>query len=337
MVAVVIGDVTIKDNASIWYGVVVRGDMEPITIGVNTNIQDNCTVHTDFGKPAVVGVAALEIDLANRKMSVGTHEIKEGDWISIDGTAGEVYLGQLETMVPDINDLWLLKLLSWADEFRRLGVWANADYPKDAERAREYGAQGIGLCRTEHMFFESERLPHVQKMIMTDLTRERKEALEAILPFQREDFAGLFRAMDGLPVIIRLIDPPLHEFLPGHDELEEQLHDLEESRSGANGDEIKEVERKLGRVDDLHEENPMLGFRGAARYVADSFRPCFEMECAAIRKVRNEMGLRNVQVMIPFVRTVKQARAVIDLMADNGLERGKDDLKITGGDIKKSS
>ncbi|MGD9104256.1 MAG: pyruvate, phosphate dikinase, partial [Desulfobacterales bacterium] len=227
-------------------------------------------VARQFGTPAVVGVASLEIDLANRKMSVGTHEIKEGDWISIDGTAGEVYLGKLETMVPDINDPWLLKLLSWADEFRRLGVWANADYPKDAERAREYGAQGIGLCRTEHMFFESERLPHVQKMIMTDLTRERKEALEAILPFQREDFAGLFRAMDGLPVIIRLIDPPLHEFLPNRFDLMHELSDLkirlQQAANLAQVDDLLEQirlkETILKRVESLHEANPMLGLRG---------------------------------------------------------------------------
>jgi pyruvate,orthophosphate dikinase len=125
-------------------------------------------VARQFGKPAVVGASALELDMKNRLMKVGDLVIKEGDWISIDGTVGEVFQGQLETMVPDIKDPWLLKLLSWADDCRRLGVWANADYPQDARRAREYGAEGIGLCRTEHMFFETERLPHIQKMIMTD-------------------------------------------------------------------------------------------------------------------------------------------------------------------------
>jgi pyruvate,orthophosphate dikinase len=164
--------------------------------------------------------------MKNRLMKVGDLVIKEGDWISIDGTVGEVFQGQLETMVPDIKDPWLLKLLSWADDCRRLGVWANADYPQDARRAREYGAEGIGLCRTEHMFFETERLPHIQKMIMTDSADERAQALEALLPYQREDFAGLFRAMDGLPVIIRLIDPPLHEFLPAPIDLMRELTDL---------------------------------------------------------------------------------------------------------------
>jgi pyruvate,orthophosphate dikinase len=219
-------------------------------------------VARQFGKPAVVGIAELEIDLEGRKMSVDGRVVNEGDFVSIEGTSGEVYVGELPTVIPDINDRWLSTLLEWADEFRRLKVLANADYPTDANRAKEYGAQGIGLCRTEHMFFEAERLPTVQKMILAENAEERQRYLDILRPMQREDFRGLFEAMSGMPVIIRMIDPPLHEFLPGHDELEEQLHDLEESRSGANGDEIKEVERKLGRVDDLHEENPMLGFRG---------------------------------------------------------------------------
>ena len=166
-----------------------------------------------------MGVSALVIDMGKRVMRVGDKVIREGEWVSIDGTEGHIFSGKLETTVPDIKDPWLEKLLSWADEYRRLGVWANADYPVDARRARDYGAEGIGLCRSEHMFFESERLPHVQKMIMSDLPIERKEALNAVLPFQRDDFAGLFRAMDGLPVIIRLLDPPLHEFLPNHIDL----------------------------------------------------------------------------------------------------------------------
>jgi len=176
-------------------------------------------VARQFGKPAVVGVTDLEIDFSKRQISVNDRVIKEGEWISIDGTEGELYAGKLPTEVPEFEDPDLMKLLSWADEFRKLGVWANADYPADATRALKYGAEGIGLCRTEHMFFEAERMPFVQKMIMTDKTDERKEALAALLPFQREDFIGLFRVMDGLPVIIRLIDPPLHEFLPFHSDL----------------------------------------------------------------------------------------------------------------------
>ena len=173
-------------------------------------------VARQFGKPAVVGCKELRINFDDRSVSVDGRTFQEGDFFSIDGTDGDVYEGQLETMIPDFNEPNLLKVLSWADDIRRLGVWANADYPSDAERAREYGAEGIGLCRTEHMFFEEERLPIVQKMILADSEQERAEALDKLLPFQREDFAGLFRAMDGLPVIIRLIDPPLHEFLPSH-------------------------------------------------------------------------------------------------------------------------
>jgi len=217
-------------------------------------------VARQFGKPAVVGVEALNIDMENRQMSVDSRVIKEGDWISIDGTLGEVFAGQIETKVPDISDPYLLKILSWADESRRLQVWANADYPVDAQRARDYGAQGIGLCRTEHMFFEPHRLPHVQKLILAKDPALQQEALEALLPFQREDFAGLFRGMDGLPVIIRLIDPPLHEFLPAHDQL---LRDVTELKiTGRDPGALAEKERMLAAVESMHEANPMLGLRG---------------------------------------------------------------------------
>ena len=275
-------------------------------------------VARQFGTPAVVGVSSLEIDLANRRMHVGNQEIKEGDWLSIDGTAGEVYLGKLETMVPDINDPLLLKLLSWADEFRRLGVWANADYPKDAERARKYGAEGIGLCRTEHMFFEAERLPHVQKMIMTDLPRERQEALDAILPFQREDFAGLFRAMDGLPVIIRLIDPPLHEFLPNRFDLMHELFDLkirlQQAANLAQVDDLLEQIRMNGtilkRVESLHEANPMLGLRGVRlgiqipELTTMQVRAIFEAACAVSKE---EVDV-HPEIMIPLTSHVNELK-----------------------------
>ena len=295
-------------------------------------------VARQFGTPAVVGVASLEIDLANRKMQVGNREIKEGDWISLDGTAGEVYLGQLETMVPDIKDSWLLKLLSWADEFRRLGVWANADYPKDAERAREYGAEGIGLCRTEHMFFESERLPHIQKMILTDVQAERHDALEALLPYQREDFAGLFRAMDGLPVIIRLIDPPLHEFLPAPFDLMHELTDLklrlQQASNTAEGDDLsKQIESKenlLKQAESLHETNPMLGLRGVRlgitipELTTMQVRAIFEAACI----VAKEGVDVKPEVMIPLtshVNELKVQRGVLEaeakkVMQEQGIE-----------------
>jgi pyruvate,orthophosphate dikinase len=275
-------------------------------------------VARQFGKPAVVGVASLEIDFANRQMMVGNSVIKEGDWISIDGAAGEVYLGKLDTIVPDIKDPSLLKLLSWADEFRKLGVWSNADYPADAQRAREYGAEGIGLCRTEHMFFETDRLPHVQKMIMTDLQRERQEALDAILPFQREDFAGLFRVMDGLPVIIRLIDPPLHEFLPNPLELTHELSDLkirlQRAQNLAQVDDLLEQIRVkqsiLKRANSLHEANPMLGLRGVRlgiiipELTTMQVRAIFQAACMVTKE---GIGV-HPEVMIPLTSHVNELK-----------------------------
>jgi pyruvate,orthophosphate dikinase len=184
-------------------------------------------VARQFGKPAVVGVSAMEVDVEKRRFTVGDRVFKEGDTVSLDGTTGEVYAGQLKTVIPDFDDPYLLQLLSWADDIRTLGVWANADYPRDAQRARGYGAEGIGLCRTEHMFFETERLPFVQQMILARTETEREAALAELLPFQRADFEGLFRTMDGLPVTIRLIDPPLHEFLPSHDQLLKSVTEIE--------------------------------------------------------------------------------------------------------------
>jgi pyruvate,orthophosphate dikinase len=266
-------------------------------------------VARQFGTPAVVGVAALDIDLKNRQMKVGERIIKEGDWVSIDGTLGEVFVGQLETVVPDINDPYLLKLLTWADEARRLQVWANADYPVDARRARDNGAQGIGLCRTEHMFFEPERLPHVQKMIMhQDDPALVQEALDALLPYQREDFAGLFRVMDGLPVIIRLIDPPLHEFLPAHDEL---VRDVTELRlTGKDPKTLAEKETVMAAVESMHEANPMLGLRGVrlgihlAALTRMQVRAIFEASC----QVAKEGVDVHPEVMIPLTSHVNELK-----------------------------
>jgi pyruvate,orthophosphate dikinase len=227
-------------------------------------------VARQFGKPAVVGVADLNIDINRRRMTISDNTIQEGDWISIDGTTGELFSGKLPTIIPDIKDSWLIKLLEWADSFRRLKVRTNADYPQDAERAKSYGAQGIGLCRTEHMFFEPKRLPYLQKMILSDLPIERKEALDVLLPFQREDFVGLFRAMDGLPVIIRLIDPPLHEFLPDLMDMTHELSDLKiRLKEAGNLQELNELLSQIKKKEEiyksahsLHESNPMLGLRG---------------------------------------------------------------------------
>ena len=293
-------------------------------------------VARQFGKPAVVGVSALEIDLTKRTMTVGDKTIHEGDWISIDGSSGEVFKGSLPTVVPDIKDPWLKRLLSWADRFRRLGVWANADYPKDARKALDYGAQGIGLCRTEHMFFEPDRLPHIQKMIMTDLRIERREALNALLPFQKEDFAGLFRVMNGLPVIVRLIDPPLHEFLPSPTALLRELADLKiRIQHAANLREIDELleqvrfkEQLLKRSESLHEQNPMLGLRGVRLGI--HIPELTTMQVRAVFEAACEVALEGIavhpEVMIPLtshVNELKVQRRVLEEEAKQVMEEHK--------------
>jgi pyruvate,orthophosphate dikinase len=282
-------------------------------------------VARQFGKPAVVGIAELDIDLEGRTMAIGELVIAEGEFISIEGTSGEVFIGQLPTMIPDINDRWLSTLLGWADGFRRLGVYANADYPVDAARAKEYGAEGIGLCRTEHMFFEAERLPTVQKMILAETTEDRQKALDVLMPMQREDFRGLFEEMTGMPVIIRMIDPPLHEFLPDHEDLEHELHDLEDDTTVPHDAEIKELERKIGRVEGLHEENPMLGFRGVRlgilmpEIAQMQARAIIEAACDAV-----ENGFSpKPEIMIPVsihVKEIERIKALIVAVADEVME-----------------
>ena len=275
-------------------------------------------VARQFGKPAVVGVSDLNINLKKRQMSVNGVIIKEGEWISIDGTSGQIFAGELKMTVPEIDDPWLVELLSWADNFRCLGVWANADYPRDAERARAYGAEGIGLCRTEHMFFETQRLPFLHKMIMTDLPIERKEALDSLLPFQREDFEGLLRVMDGLPVILRLIDPPLHEFLPNHDEIKNKLTDLKIRLNHAETlekvdsllEQIKHNEKILKRVEILREQNPMLGLRGVRlgihipELTAMQVRAIFQAACNVSREGINV----HPEIMIPLTSHVNELK-----------------------------
>ena len=273
-------------------------------------------VARQFGKPAVVGVDELDIDLTRREVSVGDILIKEGEYISIDGTTGELYLGKVSTKEPDMKDSWLLKLLSWADDFRTLQVWANSDYPVDARRAREYGAEGIGLCRTEHMFMETERLPFVQKMILADTPVDRTEAINSLLPYQREDFAGLFRVMDGLPVVIRLIDPPLHEFLPDHDSLLRDMNNLKiQLQHAPNLEEIDELLQQLRekeaifhRVEALREENPMLGLRGVR--LGNHFPELPQMQVRAILEaacLTSQEGIDvRPEIMIPLTSHVNE-------------------------------
>lgn len=265
-------------------------------------------VARQFGKPAVVGVSEMELNLEDRFMTIGELVIKEGEWISLDGSQGLVYQGQLPTMIPDFNDPYLLQILAWADEIRQLGVWANADYPRDAQRARSYGAQGIGLCRTEHMFFETERLPVVQKMILAKTDAERQEALDKLLPLQREDFAGLFRAMDGLPVIIRLIDPPMHEFLPSHDDLLTEVTTLRITHEDDTL--LAKDEEMLTAVDSMREANPMLGLRGVRLGI--HFPELTKMQVRAIFEAACEVTREGVdvhpEVMIPLTSHINELR-----------------------------
>ncbi|GMU62947.1 MAG: pyruvate, phosphate dikinase [Myxococcaceae bacterium] len=250
-------------------------------------------VARQFGKPAVVGILSMDVDDQARVAEVKKigATLKEGDWVSLDGTTGEVFTGKVEMMQPSLEDPYLLELLRWADGYRALGVWANADYPRDAERARKLGAEGIGLCRTEHMFFETERLPFVQKLILAATDEEREEMLAKLLPLQRSDFDGLFRAMDGLPVTIRLIDPPLHEFLP---RFEEVCHDVTvlETRLELKHGNKEELEQELAKkhklkaaIEKLREQNPMLGLRGVRlgihmpELVKMQVRAIFEAAC----------------------------------------------------------
>jgi len=280
-------------------------------------------VARQFGIPCVVGASAIKIDLERRQMVVGEAVVKEGDWISVDGTTGEVFLGQIPTSAPSLEEQTdLLTLLNWADDIcakgdirtlyngkktRGLQVWANADYPRDARRARSYGAVGIGLCRTEHMFFEPERLPTVQHMILAESSAERTAALNVLLPFQRSDFAGLFEAMNGYPVIIRLIDPPLHEFMPDEEALFEEVVTM---RVKGETKGLAEKEALLASIRGLHESNPMMGLRGVRLSI---YMPeIVEMQVRAIFEAAADETKKGVvvkpEVMIPLTGTVEELR-----------------------------
>lgn len=289
-------------------------------------------VARQFGIPAVCGADALQIDLGARTVTANGHVLREGDWASLDGAKGEAYVGQLPTVSPSFEEQEdLVTLLKWADEvsarktrrsadgkpMRGLQVWANADYPKDAERARAYGAQGIGLCRTEHMFFEAERLPIVQRMILAKTPEEQQAALDELLPFQRSDFEGLFRAMSGLPVIIRLIDPPLHEFLPSQEELIREVTRYETKRhyealGEAEYADYRHKEELLKAVTAMHEQNPMMGLRGIRLgimipgLIAMQVRAIFEAAC----NVKKEGYEPVPEVMIPLTGHVNELKRV---------------------------
>jgi len=250
-----------------------------------------------WGKPCVVGCEAVRIDEKAGTLTIAGHAVKSGDYLTINGTNGDVMLGQVPTVPPTISGDFA-EFMSWADEFRTLKVRANADAPKDAVKAREYGAEGIGLCRTEHMFFGDDRILKMRKMILADDAPGRKAALAELEPFQRDDFIGLFEAMDGLPVTIRLLDPPLHEFLP-HDEKGQ----ADVARS--IGVDPKKVQH---RVEELHEFNPMLGFRGCRLPIV--FPEIGDMQVRAIIEAAIEVKKRGKsvlpEIMIPLVGTVEE-------------------------------
>ena len=295
-------------------------------------------VARQFGKPAVTGAVDIEIDMGSRKLRVSGVEVDEGDWVSIDGTTGDVYLGQVPTVEPDFDNHWLEIILGWADEFRQLEVRANADDEAEASRARAYGATGVGLCRTEHMFFAPDRLPLVQRMITAPSVSEQREAIAALLPYQKQDFAGLFRAMSGMPVIIRLLDPPLHEFLPSKVELIRQSMDYKVRLNTATSlDELEkiiadlnEVNELLSRVEALEESNPMLGLRGVRLGIKIPDLP--RMQTRAIMEaaieVAAEGGDPRPEIMIPLVshaNELARQRSIVAEVADEVLsEHGAD-------------
>lgn len=301
------------------------------------------------GLPCVAGCESIHVDEEKRLFTVGDKVVKEGDVISIDGGTGEVFLGEIKMILPDYDkDEDLKTLLAWADEIRLkksrkgmknapevgLQVWANADYPRDARMAIKFGAQGIGLCRTEHMFFETDRLPIVQKMILAKTDEERQNYLDQLLPIQREDFVGIFEAMGELPVVIRTIDPPLHEFLPSHEQL---LVEVTELRVRGNNPELlKEKEAMLKAVEQMREANPMLGLRGCRlgimmpQITVMQTRAIIEAACILKKRGVNV----HPEIMIPLVGHVnelKHQREVLEAEAKKVLAEQGVDLEYKFG------
>jgi pyruvate,orthophosphate dikinase len=265
-----------------------------------------------MGKPCVAGCEDLTLDTAAGTCAIGGHKLVAGDVISIDGGSGSVYIGDVPLVPPQLNDDFET-ILGWADELRRLGVRANADTPEDAVRAREFGAQGIGLCRTEHMFFGEERLPVMQQMILADDEPGRRAALDKLLPFQQSDFEGIFEAMAGLPVTIRLLDPPLHEFLPA----EEQATS----------------ERLRARIRSLHEQNPMLGTRGCRLGLL--YPEIYEMQIRAIARAARAVQERSgdaplVEVMHPLVGFAEELRRLRELTESVWAEEAPEVAHLVG-------
>ena len=279
-----------------------------------------------MGRPAVTGAGELDIDLHAGEVRIGERVLREGDLIAIDGTTGQITLDDVPLATPEVDPRFDT-VLAWCDDLKKLGVRANADSPEDARRAREFGAEGIGLCRTEHMFMAADRQPKMQRMIMADDEAGRRAALDELLPLQQEDFEGLFAAMEGWPVTIRLLDPPLPEFLPARVELVERI-----TEARLRGEpELAELEHQQERMRALEEGNPMLGTRGVRLGLIHP--EIYEMQARAIfradRAVRERTGRSpRLEIMIPLVAYARElelaGERVIQVAAEEGFEPGRD-------------
>jgi pyruvate,orthophosphate dikinase len=266
-----------------------------------------------MGKPCVAGLESLQIDRRAKTVRLDGHVLHEGDEITLDGTTGNVIVGKLNLIAPDRMPKWLEEFLALADKYKRLGVWANADTPEDAQRARELGATGIGLCRTEHMFMQRERLPIVQQMILAKDNGQRKAPLERLLEFQREDFKGILTAMAGMTVTIRLLDPPLHEFLPDMESLLVETTELRLTK-GEEDARYRKKMKVLARVRELHEQNPMLGLRVCRLGIL--YPDIYAMQVRAIFEAAVDLRKQGIDarpdVMIPGVGTEEEMKVTYD-------------------------
>mgnify|MGYP006172978035 CR=1 FL=1 len=269
-----------------------------------------------MGRPCVSGSSEIDINYEAKTFKTSTAEVKEGDIVTIDGSSGRVILGEVPTVKPEISGDFS-KLMSWADRFRKLKVRTNSETPHDTKVARDFGAEGIGLCRTEHMFFDEERILSVREMILSKTKEDRSKALEKLLPHQRKDFSEIFKIMNGLPVAVRLLDPPLHEFLP---KTKKEINDIAKTV----GLPLKEIE---SRISELHEQNPMLGHRGCRLGI--SFPEIYEMQCRAIFEALSELKNKKIkyafpEIMIPFVSTEAEIKIMKDLVVRVADEVQKD-------------
>jgi pyruvate,orthophosphate dikinase len=258
-----------------------------------------------MGKCCVSGAGAVKINYKTRIMTIDGKEFKEGDWISLNGSTGEVYDGKVATMDPELSGNFA-KIMDLADKFTRMTVRTNADSPADAQVARDFGAQGIGLCRTEHMFFEGERIKAMREMILAKTEVDRRKALDKLLPYQREDFEGILEAMAGYGVTIRLLDPPLHEFVPHEEANQKEMAD----EMGISVEKVKAL------VDDLHEFNPMLGHRGCR--LGNTYPEITEMQARAIIEAAVNLKQKGVdarpEIMVPLIGTVKELKLQADII-----------------------